>query len=62
MEPKISKGDPSVEAEEPIRSMRQEGKSWSEVCDWVTRQVGYDVEVVDWARRVYNDEAARGGR
>lgn len=50
---------PGAEAEEPIRNMRREGKEWSEVCDWITRHVGYDTEIVHWARNIYNDEAAR---
>ena len=50
---------PSKEAEEPIRKMRQEGKSWSEVSDWITRQVGYNTDLVAWARKVYNDEASQ---
>lgn len=45
------------EAEEPIRRMRREGKEWGEVCDWITRQVFYDTEVIEWARNIYNDEA-----
>lgn len=38
-----------------IREMVREGKQWSEVSDWVTRQIGYDPEVLDWARDIYNE-------
>ena len=37
-----------------IADKKKEGCTWSEVEDWVTRQVGYDKEVIDWARKVYN--------
>lgn len=50
------------EAEQPIRRMRREGKSWSEVEDTVTRQVGYDRGIIKWAREVYNDEAKADGK
>ena len=37
-----------------ITDMKNEGHSWSEVEDWVTRQVGYDPDVINWARKIYN--------
>ncbi len=37
-----------------IKDKKAEGCSWSEVEDWVTRQLGYDKEVIDWARKIYN--------
>lgn len=45
------------QAELPIRKARREGKTWSEVYDWITRQVGYNAGVVNWAQKVYNDES-----
>lgn len=39
---------------EQIERMAKEGYEWSAVDDWVTRQVGYDKEALDWAREIYN--------
>jgi len=44
------------ESETIIRKMRREGDTWSEVCDWITRNIGYNSEVIEWARKIYNDE------
>ncbi len=38
-----------------IIKMKRDGQEWSAVEDWITRQVGYDREVIAWAREVYND-------
>lgn len=38
-----------------IADMKKQGMEWSEVEDWITRQVGYDKEVINWARKVYNN-------
>ncbi len=45
----------SDSAEEVIKDMKRRGLEWSEVCDWITRQIGYDTNVVEWARRIYNN-------
>lgn len=37
-----------------IREMKATGQSWSAVEDYITRQVGYDREVIKLARDVYN--------
>lgn len=42
-------------SEEQIRKMAKDGYEWSAVEDWVTRQVGYDKEILAWARRIYNE-------
>jgi len=39
---------------EAIREMKTKGQSWSAVEDYITRQVGYDREVIKLARDVYN--------
>lgn len=44
------------DAEEVIRKMRREGKGWSDVTDWITRQVGYSPDVIEWARKIYYEE------
>jgi len=43
---------------ENIRRMRKEGKPWSEVADWIGRQVGYDKEIEVKARKVFYEEEA----
>ena len=42
-----------------ITDMRNSGLSWSEVEDWVTRQVFYDKEVINWARKIYYMEVRK---
>ena len=39
--------------DEEIRKMKYQGKKWSEVLDWIERQVGHDPEVIRWARKVW---------
>lgn len=40
---------------EKIREMAREGYSWSDVSDWITRQIGYDRDVLSWARDIFNE-------
>lgn len=46
----------SSQDKETIRKMRRGGKEWSEVEEWVTRQVGYDKEILDLAKEIYRAE------
>jgi len=40
---------------EKIKEMAQEGKLWSEISDWITRQIGYDRDVLDWAQGIFTE-------
>jgi hypothetical protein len=44
------------ESEAIIRKMRSDGKEWSEVVEWITQQVGYSIDVIEWARKIYYSE------
>jgi len=39
--------------EKQILKMKKEGKEWSEIEDWITRQIGYDKEVIKKGREIY---------
>lgn len=42
-----------MKLEELVKKMKVEGKSWSEIQECITRQIGYDKEVLKRARGVY---------
>lgn len=43
----------SKNLEKQILKMKKEGKEWSEIEDWITRQIGYDKEVIEKGREIY---------
>ena len=41
---------------EQIRKMRREGIEFSQVVDWITREIFYDKEVIEMARDIFYEE------
>ena len=37
-----------------IGDMKASGLACSEVEAWVTKQIGYDKDIINWVRKIYN--------
>lgn len=44
---------------EQIEAMVKQGLNWSDISDWITRQIGYDKKVLDIARKYYTQAILR---